>query len=127
MKETGVTVVIPTLNRGRYLIDTITDLLAQDHRPLEILVVDQSDSDDAGLQALAAQHADTISHHHVVFRGLPIARNYGWQMARYDLIVYVDDDIRCSPTFISHHSAAHAIRDSGLWRQNPGIQGSRDR
>jgi GT2 family glycosyltransferase len=99
----GVTVVVPTLNRGAYLLDTVRDLLAQHHRPLEILIVDQSDTVAPELEALAAQYPDIISHHRVTFRGLPIARNFGWQVARHEIIVYVDDDIRCGPTFVSEH------------------------
>ena len=41
-RTAGATVIVPTLNRGPYLINTLHDLLAQDYRPLEILVVDQS-------------------------------------------------------------------------------------
>ena len=41
-QKQGISVVVPTLNRGSYLIDTLHDLLAQDYRPIEILVVDQS-------------------------------------------------------------------------------------
>jgi GT2 family glycosyltransferase len=42
----------------------------------------------------------------VTFRGLPTARNYGWQLARHDLIVYVDDDIRCGRELAGGYSAA---------------------
>ncbi len=102
----GATVVVPTLNRGAYLIDTVRDLLAQDHRPLEILIVDQSDTVSPELESLIEAHPDIISHHRVTFRGLPIARNFGWQTARHDLIVYVDDDIRCGPELVRRYAVA---------------------
>ena len=102
----GVTVVVPTLNRGSYLLDTVRDLLAQEHRPLEILIVDQSDTVSPQLADLVAAHPDIISHYRVDFRGLPTARNYGWQMARHDLIVYVDDDIRCNVDFVDGYARA---------------------
>ena len=66
-------------------------------------MVDQSDRVSAEAAALAARHADTISHHQVSFRSLPRARNYGWQRARYEILIYVDDDIRCDPDFVSQH------------------------
>ncbi len=103
MAEQGVTVVVPTLNRRAVLADCLRDLLAQDHRPLEILVVDQSGEADPGASKLAAENAETISYHRVDFRGLPKARNYGWQHAKYDAVVYVDDDIRCEPGLVSEH------------------------
>jgi GT2 family glycosyltransferase len=39
----------------------------------------------------------------VQFRGLPLARNYGWQHAKHEAIVFVDDDIRCGPELVSEH------------------------
>jgi len=102
-QKQGISVVVPTLNRGSYLIDTLHDLLAQDYRPLEILVVDQSCGEDATLPDLAVRHCDLISYHKVSFRGLPLARNYGWQQAKYEAVVFVDDDIRCGPSLVAEH------------------------
>jgi GT2 family glycosyltransferase len=102
-QKPGVTVIVPTLNRGRYLIDTLHDLLAQEHRPIEILIVDQSTEEAPALLDLITRHADLMSYHKVPFRGLPLARNYGWQQARYEAIVFVDDDIRCGPSLVSEH------------------------
>ncbi len=99
----GVTVVVPTLGRGGYLADCLGDLLAQQHRPLEVLVVDQSAERDPAAARLAARHPGVISHHRVGFRGLPRARNFGWQHARYEAIVFVDDDIRCGPELAAEH------------------------
>jgi GT2 family glycosyltransferase len=110
----GISVVVPTLNRGSYLIDTLHDLLAQDYRPLEILVVDQSHGEDAKLLELVLGHCDLISYHKVSFRGLPLARNYGWQQAKYEAVVFVDDDIRCGPSLVAEH-----LR--GLTRPNIGM------
>ena len=99
----GVTVIVPTLNRGRYLIDTLHDLLAQEHRPLEILVVDQAPEETGAVRELVRKYHDLISYHRVPFRGLPLARNYGWQKAKYEAIVFVDDDIRCGVSLVSEH------------------------
>lgn len=109
----GVTVVVPTLNRGDYLYDCLLDLLAQEHRPLEILVVDQSDQVPTNIQQIVEMHPGIISYHQVDFRGLPLARNYGWRHARYDAIVYVDDDIRCSPNLVTEHLRALQLPNVG--------------
>jgi GT2 family glycosyltransferase len=102
-KMQGVSIVIPTLNRDSYLIDTLKDLLVQDYRPIEIVIVDQSSRSDPALMKLVRAHADLIVYHRVPFRGLPLARNYGWQKARHEAIVFVDDDIRCGPSLVSEH------------------------
>jgi GT2 family glycosyltransferase len=103
LSNQGISIVVPTLNRGSYLIDTLHDLLAQRHRPLEILIVDQSDREDAALLELVHAHSELISYHKVQFRGLPLARNYGWQQAAYEAIVFVDDDIRCGDSLAAEH------------------------
>ncbi|HXM22090.1 MAG TPA: glycosyltransferase [Terriglobales bacterium] len=110
----GVTVVVPTLNRGPYLLDTLQDLLAQTHRPIEILVVDQSMEEVPALRDLVRAHSDVISYHKVRFRGLPLARNYGWQHAKYEAIVFVDDDIRCGPELVSEHLRGLTQPDIGM-------------
>jgi phosphatidyl-myo-inositol dimannoside synthase len=102
-QKQGMSIVVPTLNRGSHLIDTVRDLLAQAHRPIEILIVDQSKAGDPALLTLISEHPDLISYHKVQFRGLPLARNYGWQKAKYEAIVFVDDDIRCGPSLASEH------------------------
>lgn len=110
----GATVVVPTLNRGTYVLDTLRDLLAQTYRPLEILVVDQSSEKDRALLDLAGANTHVISYHHVGFRGLPLARNYGWQHARHEAIVFVDDDIRCGPSLVAEHMRALCQPNVGL-------------
>jgi GT2 family glycosyltransferase len=99
----GVTIVVPTLNRGPYLINTLQDLLSQEYRPIQILVVDQSTENVPALLELVRRNPDLISYHKVQFSGLPLARNYGWQHAKYEAIVFVDDDIRCGPELVSEH------------------------
>jgi GT2 family glycosyltransferase len=110
----GVTVVVPTLNRGGYLYDCLTDLLAQDYRPLEILVVDQSEKIVPEVERLVAAHPELISYHRVSFIGLPEARNYGWQNAEFEVVVFVDDDIRCEPTLVNEHLRALNLPLVGL-------------
>jgi GT2 family glycosyltransferase len=102
----GVTVVVPTLNRGEMLAATVRDLLEQNHHPLEILVVDQSDEQDPVLLELAQANPGVITYRHVSFRGLPVARNYGWMNARHEAVVYVDDDVKVPVGFVRFHLEA---------------------
>ena len=106
MAVEGVTVVVATLNRGGFLLDCLRDLLAQNHRPLEILVVDQSDRTAAEIAQIAEKNSNVIDYHHVSFRGLPKARNYGWQKARYEAIIFVDDDTRFGADLVTEHLRA---------------------
>jgi glycosyltransferase involved in cell wall biosynthesis len=88
-----VTIIVPTFEREPFSTQSVQDLLNKDYSPLEIFVVDQS-SEPAELPKLAAQHHDVVTYHHVSFRGLTRSRNFGWQRARYETIVYSDDDAR---------------------------------
>ncbi len=110
----GVTVVVPTLNRGLYLLDTLRDLLAQEYRPIEILVVDQSSEEAPELLDLVLKHPELISYHKVQFLGLPLARNYGWQQAKYEAIIFVDDDIRCGSDLASEHLRGLNLPNTGM-------------
>ncbi|OLE56105.1 MAG: hypothetical protein AUG74_20065, partial [Bacteroidetes bacterium 13_1_20CM_4_60_6] len=106
--------VVPTLNRNCVLIQSLEDLLAQEFRPLEILVVDQSDEPSQALAQLVSRHTEVIRWHRVPFRGLPAARNYGWQHARYDAVLYVDDDIRCGSKLVAEHVRALRLPRVGV-------------
>jgi GT2 family glycosyltransferase len=108
----GVTVVVATLNRGGFLLQTIRDLLLQTHRPLEVLIVDQSDAPEAALSLLIAGAPEVVTYCSVQFRGLPQARNYGWLRARFERIVFVDDDVRIGPEFVAEH--AKALTEPGV-------------
>lgn len=114
MEKTGVSVIVATLNRGDYLYNCLVDLIAQDHRPLEILVVDQSSTTNDAVQALVNDHPNLISYHKVTFRGLTVARNYGLKHARHEALVFVDDDIRCLPDLVSQHLRALQLPNVGL-------------
>ena len=106
--------MVPTLNRGSYLIDTLRDLIGQEYRPIQILVVDQSAEEVPALQKFLLGTPDLISYHKVRFRGLPLARNYGWQHAKYEAIIFVDDDIRCGPFLVREHLRGLAKPNIGM-------------
>src|SRR5690606_21282995 len=100
----GVSVVIPTINRAEVLVDTVKDLLAQDFDRYEIIVVDQSDEINQTVVELLRESPVPARYFKADnFRGLPQARNFGWQQARHDIVLYIDDDIRTTRTFVSTH------------------------
>ncbi len=125
--DEGITVVIPTLDREDFLKKTIADLLAQTHAPIEILVVDQSAHVSHDFLDFVREQSDVVSYHRVSFRGSAKARNYGWQRARYDAIVFLDDDIRCDTEFLSQHARTLRLAGVGLVAgavETPGQQRS---
>lgn len=100
----GISVVIPTINRAEVLVDTVKDLLEQDFDRYEIIVVDQSNEINEVVVGLL--HESPVPARYFKadnFRGLPQARNFGWQQAVHDIVLYIDDDIRTTRTFVSAH------------------------
>lgn len=116
-EQLGITVVLPTLSRGDCLRTCVEDLFAQNYAPLEILIVDQSVDPDEQMVLLAGE-LEILSYHHVSFQSLPKARNYAWRHAKYDAILFLDDDIRCHPGLLSEH--ARSLQEPGV-----GVVGGR--
>ena len=114
MPNVGVSIIVPTLNRETAVIECVRDLLAQAHRPLEILIVDQSDQASELLRDLAGNNPQVVRWYRVGFRGLPAARNFGWQQAKYESLVFVDDDIRCGPALVEQHLRGLTIRQVAI-------------
>lgn len=105
-----VTLVVPCHGEGRYLDDCLRSIRAQDHRWLEIIVIDDAGHDDSA--AVAAEHA-LADPRVVVVRlrrnvGLGAVRNYGLRAARGELIGFVDGDDLLPPDSVSARVAALA-------------------
>ena len=97
--EAGVvSVVIPTYNREVYVIDALESVFAQDYRPIEVLVVDDSSTDDTEdvVRRWIELHAEErlFSAHYCkqVNSGAPAARNYGAIQSIGEFIQFLDSD-----------------------------------
>ena len=59
--NTLVSCIIPIHNGARFIRDAIDSVLAQDYRPLELIVIDDGSTDDT---ALVAQRATGVRYMH---------------------------------------------------------------
>ncbi len=111
---TTVSVVVPTYRRGWEDVgDTLRALATQQTPPVEVLVIDQSPSPDARIEAYAAG-TPGFRYLHIDTPGLPNARNVGAQEARGEVVAYIDDDAVPVPGWVGAHA----------WRyRNPGVVG----
>lgn len=100
----GISVIIPTLHRTEFLINTLKDLVKQVcNFPFEIVIVDQSNEMDKEALNFCKEYSFCKYHHITFFKGLPEARNYGWQKAKYNYILFLDDDIQCNENLLQEH------------------------
>lgn len=94
-----VTVVIPTLNSGRFLEEAIGSVLSQDYEALECWVVDGG-STDRTLEILRA-HAGRIQWVSEPDRGQAHAINKGFALARGEVLSWLNADDRYLPGAVS--------------------------
>lgn len=103
-KEQLISVIIPTYNRGKILLDTVHQFLEQSYRNFELIIVDQTDNDEYRVADQISGIRDKRIRLFVVSpNSLPAARNYGLEKAQGDIVIFVDDDIRIKPSFIQQH------------------------
>ena len=100
----GISVIIPTLHRTEFLINTLKDLVKQVcNFPFEIVIVDQSNEMDKEVLNFCEEYSFCNYYHINFFKGLPEARNYGWQKSKYNYILFLDDDIQCNESLLQEH------------------------
>jgi glycosyltransferase involved in cell wall biosynthesis len=89
-----VSTVIPVYNRPAQLREAVGSVLAQDYRPIEVIIVDDGSTDDtpAMVQALAGTHPDVVRTVVQANAGPGAARERGRSMARGAFIQYLDSD-----------------------------------
>ena len=88
-----VTTIIPVFNRPRQLGEAVESVLAQDYRPIEVLVVDDGSTDDTGVVAdrLCSTHPE-VRVVHQANGGPGRAREAGRRQAQGEFIQYLDSD-----------------------------------
>ncbi|MBC5796702.1 glycosyltransferase family 2 protein [Sphaerospermopsis sp. LEGE 00249] len=100
MIEGMVSTIIPVYNRPQFLLESVNSVLAQTHRPIEIIIVDDGSTDstpEVG-RHLALQYPETICWLQISNSGPGPAREAGKKVARGEFIQYLDSDDRLLPS-----------------------------
>lgn len=101
--ELSLTVVMPTYNRANYIDAALDSLAAQARVPDEVIVVDDCSTDDTALRVARHPFVSRIRYHRQLHNaGASIARNLGVELARGQVIVFLDSDDLLEP---EHHRA----------------------
>jgi len=109
-----ISVVICTYRREESLRLLLLDLVSQEDIVFEIIVVDQTASHEPETDALFARYSERIRHLHIAEPNLPNARNEGIAVARGEVVVFIDDDLRIPSDF---------LRDLAAHFEDPAIEG----
>jgi teichuronic acid biosynthesis glycosyltransferase TuaG len=87
-----VSVIVPTYNRASIIGLTLESILAQSHRNLELIVVDDGSTDATG-EVLAKINDSRLQYMVIPHAGRPsVPRNYGMRLSKGSYIAFCDDD-----------------------------------
>ena len=107
-----ISVIVPVHDVAGYVANCLASVLGQGFTDFELIVVDDGSTDGSGDLARAAVAGDPRAR--VVHRpngGLSAARNTGLDLARGDLICFVDSDDLLAADYLGKLESA--LRDSG--------------
>jgi len=101
MVQIRVSVIVPTRNRADHIGPCVASILANPERDIELIVVDQSDTDESA-RALATYRRDERVHYlRSETRGAASARNVAIAASRGPLLAFTDDDCRVPQDWIA--------------------------
>jgi glycosyltransferase involved in cell wall biosynthesis len=109
-------VIIPTYKHEKFVAQALESVLAQTHRPLEILVIDDGSPDGTAqvLAPYAEQHTGWLRVVRKRNGGVAMARNTGAALARGELLAFLDSDDEWLPRKLELQVAEwKARRDAG--------------
>jgi len=85
-----VSVIIPTYNRAQMLVECLESVISQTFTDYEVIVIDDGSTDDTG--ELVKPYLDRIEYIKHENKGNAAARNSGLDIARGELIAFLDSD-----------------------------------
>ncbi|GJF27357.1 hypothetical protein KNE206_00570 [Kitasatospora sp. NE20-6] len=104
----AASVVIATRNRPGPLRHCLESLFRQEHRPAEVIVVDNAPSDDATERLVRDTYPGRVRYLHEPVAGLARARNTGLAAARGEICAFADDDLVLDPGWLGALADAFA-------------------
>ncbi|MBY0444042.1 MAG: glycosyltransferase family 2 protein [Burkholderiales bacterium] len=122
MSTSKVWIIIPTFNRQEILLECIADLKMQDYKNIQILVVDDSSSDNT-LNIVHEKYPEIITLSGDGHRWWSGAMNLGLgyvmsYAAESDFFISFNDDVRVLPNYVS------SLIECGIKHKSPSLVGS---
>lgn len=107
-----ISVIIPVYNVAQYLPECMNSILNQDHRNLEVILIDDGSKDDSG--EICDHYAAADSRVKVIHQqngGAAAAKNAGLRIATGDYLSFVDADDYLEPDVYGY--MVKALEESG--------------
>jgi glycosyltransferase involved in cell wall biosynthesis len=108
-----ISTIIPTLNRPVGLVSAVTSILKQKHQPDELIIVDQS-LDELSYKAVKDIYSTfdvapkLVYLHEPKVRGLIEAKQRGVEVAKGDIISFLEDDVVLHPRYFENVASIFA-------------------
>jgi len=104
----GISIVIPSYQRGQTLLDSVQALLALEHPADEIIVVDQTLDPPAAVRDRLAEldAAGRIRWLRLAEPSIPAAMNHGLLASKSEVVLFLDDDIVPDARLVEGHRQA---------------------
>jgi glycosyltransferase involved in cell wall biosynthesis len=103
-----ITCIVPAYDAERYLGEALDSILAQAHRPLQVIVADDGSTD--GTATVAAAYGERVELLRQDNSGSAAARNLGLGAARGDFIAFLDADDLWHPHKLERQMARFRAR-----------------
>jgi glycosyltransferase involved in cell wall biosynthesis len=121
-----VSVVIPVLNRERFLREAIQSVLDQTYRPFEVIVVDDGSTDDSVTIARSFPAVCVIEQPHA---GPSVARNRGIAASKGEFLAFLDADDLMPPDklerqigYLNEHPVVGCVLGRQQLLLEPGVE-----
>ncbi len=119
----GITVIIPTFNRGWIVEEAIKSVLAQDYPNFELFIVDDGSTDDT--KAILSRYVNDIVVLNQKNKGVSAARNKGIMKSSEKYIAFLDSDdlwlpekLSCQIDFFKQNPEAMICQTNEIWIRN---------
>ncbi len=115
MNKPHVSILLPTYNRGKIIREAINAVINQKFLNWELIILDDSSSDDTSLICLEYSKKYPNIHYHCnkINVGQPGNRNIGISLAKGELIFFIEDDLILDEECLFHLVQTYnALKDS---------------
>lgn len=119
-----LSVIIPTLDRQRVVLELLQKLERQSYKTHELVVIDQTNEINNELEEYASRRVN-LKYVRISEKSLPNARNIGVSKSSGEIVLFLDDDIDPSDDLFKYHVENFA--NSNIWGVAGKVTGAYDK